>query len=263
MQPNKIVTLTTDFGQAGNYTGAVKGVLLGINPQITIVDITHEISPFNVLEAALLLNSFYQFFPRGTIHLAVVDPGVGGKRKGILIRTDDYFFVGPDNGIFSFIYDQEKVREMVNLTNSKYFLCRPSSTFHARDIFAPVSGYLSLGVKPGVFGSPTHDCYKFKLPEPVYRNDYLMGEIILIDRFGNLITNISSDLIPDESQVQVRVKNKTINHLSQYYEEEKKRRLLALIGSNNFLEIAVNQGSAQKFLKAKTGDEVKIENIKG
>ncbi len=147
MQPNKIVTLTTDFGQAGGYAGAVKGVLLGINPQIKIVDITHEISPFNILEGALLLNSFYQFFPRGTIHLVVVDPGVGGKRKGILVRTDNYFFVGPDNGVFSFIYDREKVREMINLTNSEYFLGKPSSTFHARDIFAPVSAYLSLGVK--------------------------------------------------------------------------------------------------------------------
>src|SRR3989337_124186 len=130
MQPNKIITLTTDFGQVGGYVGAVKGVLLRINPQIKIVDITHEISPFNVLEGALVLSSFYQFFPRGTIHLTVVDPGVGGKRKGILIRTDDYFFVGPDNGIFSFIYDREKVREIINITNLEYSLGKPSSTFH-------------------------------------------------------------------------------------------------------------------------------------
>jgi len=261
MQPNKIITLTTDFGQAGGYVGAVKGVLLRINPQIKIVDITHEISPFNVLEGALVLNSFYRFFPKGTIHLTVVDPGVGGKRKGVLIRTDDYFFVGPDNGIFSFIYDQEKVREMINITNLEYFLGKPSSTFHARDIFAPVSAYLSLGVKLGEFGSPTQDCYKFKLHAPVYRKDYLMGEIIYIDRFGNLVTNISSDLIRKSKRVQIRIKNKKINHLSQYYEEEKEGKLLALFGSSNFLEIAVNQGNAQKLLKAKTGDKVKIEKI--
>lgn len=261
MQPNKIITLTTDFGQAGGYAGAVKGVLLGINPQIKIVDITHEISPFNILEGTLLLNSFYQFFPRGTVHLVVVDPGVGGKRKGILVRTDNYFFVGPDNGVLSFIYDREKVREMINLTNSEYFLGKPSSTFHARDIFAPVSAYLSLGVKLGEFGSPTQGCYKFKLPEPVYRKDYLMGEIIYIDRFGNLITSINSDLIRERNKVQISIKNKKINHLSQYYEEEKEGKLLALIGSSNFLEIAVNQGSAQRLLKAKTGDKVKIEKI--
>lgn len=261
MQPNKIITLTTDFGQAGSYAGAVKGVLLGINPKIKIVEITHEISPFNILEGALLLNSFYQFFPRGTIHLVVVDPGVGGKRKGILVRTDNYFFVGPDNGVLSFIYEQEKVREMINLTNSEYFLGKPSSTFHARDIFAPVSAYLSLGVKLGEFGSPTQGCYKFKLPDPVYRKDYLMGEIIYIDRFGNLITSISSDLIQERKRVQISIKNKKINHLSQYYEEEKEGKLLALIGSSNFLEIAVNQGNAQKLLKAKTGDKVEIEKI--
>lgn len=261
MQPNKIITLTTDFGQAGSYAGAVKGVLLGINPKIKIVEITHEISPFNILEGALLLNSFYQFFPRGTIHLVVVDPGVGGKRKGILVRTDNYFFVGPDNGVLSFIYDREKVREMINLTNSEYFLGKPSSTFHARDIFAPVSAYLSLGVKLGEFGSPTQGCYKFKLPDPVYRKDYLMGEIIYIDRFGNLITSISSELIQERKRVQISIKNKKINHLSQYYEEEKEGKLLALIGSSNFLEIAVNQGNAQKLLKAETGDKVEIEKI--
>jgi S-adenosylmethionine hydrolase len=261
MQPSKIVTLTTDFGQAGGYAGAVKGVLLRINPQIKIVDITHEISPFNILEGALLLNSFYQFFPRGTIHLVVVDPGVGGKSKGILVRTDNYFFVGPDNGIFSFIYDREKVREMINLTSSEYFLGKPSSTFHARDIFAPVSAYLTLGVKSGEFGRATQDCYKFKLPNPVYRRGSLRGEIIYIDRFGNLITNISSDLIRGHKKVKISIKNKKINHLSQYYEEEKEEKLLALIGSRKFLEIAVNQGNAQKLLKVKTGDKVKIERI--
>jgi S-adenosylmethionine hydrolase len=261
MEPNKIITLATDFGQAGGYAGTLKGVLLKINPYLTVVDVTHEITCFDILEGALVLNSFYRFFPRGTIHLAVVDPGVAGKRKGILIRTDDYFFVGPDNGIFSFVYEQEKVREIVNLTSSKYFLTRPSSTFHARDIFAPVTAYLSLGVKPGEFGPAAQDCYKFELPQPVYGKDCIMGEIVYIDRFGNLITNISSDLIPNKSRMQVRFNDKKINHLSQYYEEEKKGKLLALIGSSNFLEIAVNQGSAQRTLKAKAGDKIKVEKI--
>ncbi|HVP36037.1 MAG TPA: SAM-dependent chlorinase/fluorinase [Terriglobales bacterium] len=261
MLPNKIITLTTDFGKAGGYAGAVKGVLLEINPNLKIVDVTHEVSCFNVLEGALVLNSFYQFFPKGTIHLAVVDPGVGGKRKGILIRTDNYFFVGPDNGIFSFVYEQERVRKMVNITNSEYFLRKPSSSFHARDIFAPVSAYLSLGVKPGEFGSPAQDCYKLKLPQPLYRKDHLLGEIIYIDGFGNLITNISSSLISNKSSVRIRVRSKIINHLSQYYEEEKNGKLLALIGSGNFFEISVNQGNAQRLLKAKVGDKITIENF--
>jgi len=262
MQPNKIVTLTTDFGQAGSYAGAVKGVLLGINPELRIVDITHEISPFNILEGALLLNSFYQFFPSGTIHLVVVDPGVGGKRKGILVRTDDYFFVGPDNGVFSFIYDQEKVRGMINLTNSEYFLGKPSSTFHARDIFAPVSAYLSLGINPEEFGPPAEECLKLKLPQPVQKKNRLTGEIVYIDNFGNLVTNIEANSIAKARRIQIRIKNKKLNRLNLFYEQEKKGKLLALIGSSNFLEIAVNQGDAQKLLKAKTGDKITIAKIK-
>ena len=261
MQPPKIVTLTTDFGGDGSYAGAVKGVLLKINPLLKIVDVTHEISCFDILEGALTLNSFYRFFPKGTIHLTVVDPGVGGKRKGILIGTDDYFFVGPDDGIFSFIYDQEKVREMIELTNSKYFLGTPSFTFHARDIFAPVAAYLSLGVEAGEFGQLTRHCYKLQMPAPVRTKNSLTGEIIRIDRFGNLITNISSDFISDKRRIRIRFKNKTIGRLSRFYEEEKQGKLLALIGSTNFLELAVNRGSAQKLLKAKTGDKVKIEKI--
>ncbi len=261
MQSDKIVTLTTDFGQAGGYVGAVKGVLLKINPLLRIVDVTHEISCFDILEGALVLDSFYRFFPKGTIHLVVVDPGVGGKRKGVLIKTDDYFFIGPDNGIFTFVYDQEKVREMVNLTNPEYFLGKPSSTFHARDILAPISAYLSLGVKPGEFGRTTKDCYKLKLHTPICTKDSLTGEIIHIDRFGNLITNLSPDFISDERRVQIKVKNKKINHLSRFYEEEKKGKLVALIGSSKLLEIAINQGSAQRFLKAETGDKVKIEKV--
>lgn len=262
MQPNKIVTLTTDFGQAGGYVGAVKGVLLGIAPQVKIVDITHQISPFNILEGALVLNSFYRFFPRGTIHLVVVDPGVGGKRKGILVRTDDYFFVGPDNGLFSLIYEKERIREIVNLTNSKYFLGKPSSTFHARDIFVSVSAYLSLGVKPEEFGPPAEECFKLKLPQPVKKKNRLTGEIVYIDNFGNLVTNIEANSIAKAKRIQIRIKNRKINHLNSFYEQEKKGKFLALIGSSNFLEIAVSQGSAQKLLKAETGDKITIEKVK-
>jgi len=262
MRPNGTITLTTDFGQEDGYAGAVKGVLLKINPRMKIIDVTHEVSCFNILEGALVLNSFYQFFPKGTIHLAVVDPGVGGKRKGITIMTDSYFFIGPDNGIFSFIFEKEKIRQMVDLTNSKYFLHKPSFTFHARDIFAPVSAYVSLGVELKEFGPSTKECYKLKLPQPVYKKSKLTGEIIYIDRFGNLVSNISYDLIEGAKQIRIKIGRQKIDHLSRFYEEEKERKLIALIGSNNFVEIAVNQGSAQKLLKAKVGDKVRIEKIK-
>ena len=262
MQPNGIITLTTDFGMAGSYAGTVKGVLLKINPRINIVDITHEITCFNILEGALVLSSYYQYFPKGTIHLVVVDPGVGGKRKGILIQTDNHYFIGPDNGLFSFIFEKEIIKDIFDLTNLKYFLNKPSTTFQARDIFAPVSAYLSLGVDPEEFGSVTKECYKLKLPQPVYKNDYITGEIIYIDGFGNLVSNISSDLIKEEKMVQIKIRKKKLGHLRNYYAEVKESEVIILIGSNNLLEIAVNQGSAQKILKAKTGDKITIEKIK-
>jgi S-adenosylmethionine hydrolase len=262
MQSNNILTLTTDFGKNGSYVGAVKGVLLMINPRIKIIDITHEISCFNILEGALVLNSSYLFFPKGTIHLAVVDPGVGGKRKGILIQTDNHYFIGPDNGLFSFIFEKEKIRGIFDLTNSKYFLNKPSTTFQARDVFAPVSAYLSLGVDPKEFGTMTKECYKFKLPQPVYKNDHITGEIIYIDRFGNLVSNINSNLVKEEKMVQLKIGNKKLGHLRNYYAEVKEGEIIALVGSNNLLEIAVNQGNAQKILKAKIGDKITIEKIK-
>lgn len=262
MRPNNIVTLTTDFGNKDGYVGAVKGVLLKVNPQIRVIDITQDISPFNILEGAMVLNSFYQFFPRGTIHLVVVDPGVGGKRKGVLIQTDNYFFVGPDNGVFSFVFEKEKIRQMVDLTNSRYFLHKPSSTFHARDIFAPVSAFLSLGVEIKEFGSLSRECYKFKLPQPKFRENGLSGEIIHIDRFGNLISNISSELLPEGKRIQVKIGQRRIKSLSRFYSEERKGELVALIGSSNFLEIAVNQGNAQRLLKAKIGDKITVEKLK-
>ncbi|MCJ7498069.1 MAG: SAM-dependent chlorinase/fluorinase [candidate division Zixibacteria bacterium] len=262
MPTNRMITLTTDFGNAGSYVGAVKGVLLKINPRIIIVDITHEVSCFNILEGALVLSSYYRYFPKGTIHLVVVDPGVGGKRKGILIQTDNHYFIGPDNGLFSFIFEKEKIRDIFDLTNSKYFLNKPSTTFQVRDIFAPVSAYLSLGVDPKEFGSVTKECYKLKFRKPVYKNDYITGEILYIDRFGNLVSNISSDLIKGEKMIQIKIRKKKLGHLRNYYAEVKEGEVIVLIGSNNLLEIAVNQGSAQKILKAKTGDKITIEKIK-
>jgi hypothetical protein len=263
MQPGNIITLTTDFGDKDGYVGAVKGVLLKINPNLKIMDITHDISPFNVLEGALVLNSFYRFFPRGTIHLVVVDPGVGGRRKGILIQTDNCFLVGPDNGVFSFVYEKEKIRQIVELTSSRYFLQKPSSTFHARDIFAPVSAYLSLGVEPKEFGPSSRECYKFELPQPQYRENRLRGKIIYIDRFGNLISNISSEQLPDEEErIQIKIGQRRIKGLSRFYAEKKEGELTALIGSTNFLEVAVNQGNAQRLLKAKIGDKITLEKIK-
>ena len=255
----KIITLLTDFGTKDGYIGAVKGVIKRINPQAEIVDITHDVDSYDVLGAAFALNNFYRYFPKGTIHLAVVDPGVGSLRQPILIKTKDFFFVGPDNGIFSFIYQREDLTEIIVISNKKYFLAELSSTFHARDIFAPVAAYLSLGIKIDEFGSSAKECMKFIIPQPEPEGKSLQGEIIYIDRFGNLITNIPADLLKRNKNIEIIIGKRRIKRISRSYFEIKEKGLGALIGSSDFLELAVNQGSAQKLLKAKVGDSVRID----
>jgi S-adenosylmethionine hydrolase len=255
----RIITLLTDFGTKDGYVGAVKGVIKRINPQAEIVDITHEVDSYDILGAAFALNNFYRYFPKGTIHLAVVDPGVGGLRQPILVKTKDFFFVGPDNGIFSFIYQIEEITDIIVISDQKYFLAEPSRTFHARDVFAPVAAYLSLGIKIDEFGSPAKECMKFVIPEPESRGKSLKGEIIHIDRFGNLITNIPADFLENKKHAEIRVGKGSIKGMSRSYFAIKEKELGALIGSSNFLELAVNQGSAQKLLKANVGDSVRID----
>jgi len=258
----RMITLLTDFGTESGYVGCVKGVILSINPKVQIVDITSEIKPFDAWEACFVLSNFYQYFPKDTIHLVVVDPGVGGLRKGLLIRTERYFFIGPDNGVFSYIFDKERILEIRNITSSKYFIGKPSSTFHARDIFAPVAAYLSLGVKPGEFGPDAKECYKFEIPSPQIYKDRIVGEIIYVDRFGNLVTNIdknSVDTLAKKGSFDITFKRKRIKRISLSYFEGTKKQILAVIGSSGFLEVSACEGDAQKILKAKLKDKVKIE----
>jgi S-adenosylmethionine hydrolase len=262
----KIITLLTDFDTKDGYIGAVKGVIKRINPQAEIVDITHGVDSYDVLGAAFALNNFHRYFPKGTIHLAVVDPGVGSLRQPILVKTKDFFFVGPDNGIFSFIYQREDLTDIIVISNKKYFLAEPSSTFHARDIFAPVAAYLSLGIKTDEFGPSAKECMKLIIPQPESKGKSLEGEIIHVDRFGNLITNISADLFK-KKHVEIFMGKRKIKGISRSYfeieetrsERSESKELGALIGSSGFLELAVNQGSAQKLLKAKVGDRIRID----
>jgi S-adenosylmethionine hydrolase len=255
----KIITLLTDFGTKDGYVGAVKGVIKRINPEAEIVDVTHEVESYDVPGAAFALNSSYGYFPKGTIHLAVVDPGVGSLRQPIFIRTTDFFFVGPDNGIFSFIYEREELTEIVVISNKKYFLAELSSTFHARDIFAPVAAYLSLGVETDEFGSSAKECMKLVIPEPESKGKSLKGAIIHIDRFGNLITNVRADLLKKKRSAEIAVGKRKIKGISRSYFEIGHKRLGALVGSSGFLELAVNQGSAERLLKAKVGERIVID----
>ncbi len=256
-----IVTLLTDFGMRDHYVGAMKGVILRINPTCQVVDITHQIRPQDVMEGAFVLANAFSYFPEGTVHLAVVDPEVGGERHPILIVTERYFFIGPDNGLFSLALRQEKVKEAYTINERRFFLPQISSTFHGRDIFAPVAGHLTLGVPPEKFGRRIDSFKILPLPEPIKRGEVLMGEVIHVDSFGNLITNIDRKTFLQFIQrrsVLIRAGRKTIQGLAKGYWEGKKGEPLALFGSGGFLEIAVREGSAEKRLKMKKGDRIQI-----
>ena len=256
-----IITLLTDFGTRDHYVASMKGVILGINPFCTLVDISHHVRPQDIQEGAFLLTHAFSSFPRGTIHLSVVDPGVGGPRKPILIVTSNYFFVGPDNGIFTLALHREKVKRVVHLNNKRYFLPQGSSTFHGRDLFGPVAAHLSLGVRPESFGVEI-DAWEelnFNRPEPKAKE--LAGEIIHIDTFGNLISNIDEQTLLGFTKgrpFSVKAGRVLFPGLKKGYWEGKRGEVIALIGSGGFLEISVREGNAHEKLKVKKTDRVRI-----
>jgi S-adenosylmethionine hydrolase len=254
----QIITLTTDFGTKDGYVGAVKGVIKRINPEVEIVDITHDIKPFDVLGASFVLNNFYRYFPKNTIHLVVVDPGVGGARNPLLIKSENFFFVGPDNGVFSLIYQNERITEIIVLSNKKYFLAKLSATFHARDVYAPVTAYVSLGVDIREFGTPAKECSKLIIPQPNLTTKNLVGEIIHVDNFGNLITNIGTELLDNKRITKIIVGKIEIARLAQSYFDIPTKELGAVMGSSGFLEIATNQGNAQELSKGKISTPVRV-----
>jgi S-adenosylmethionine hydrolase len=258
---NPIITLLTDFGTKDQYLASMKGVILTINPRCLLIDITHQLNPHDIEEGAFLLASAYSYFPRGTIHLSVVDPEVGGRRNPILLVTQDYFFVGPDNGLFTLVARMEKVKQVVVLTQKKYFLPKVSSTFHGRDIFAPVAAHLSLGIKPNAFGQGINSLKELKFQKPVAKEGKLLGEVVHIDAFGNLISNIEEGRLLRFIQNRpfaIRAGKKVISGLKKGYWEGKNGELIALSGSGGFLEISVREGNAQKMLKVKKGDPIQI-----
>jgi S-adenosylmethionine hydrolase len=269
-----IITLTTDFGLADGYVAAMKGVVLGINPEARLVDICHSIKPQNISQAAFVLSTAYEFFPPRTIHLVVVDPGVGTERRAIIVRTPAADFVTPDNGVLSYVIQQYPAKsadvsgqqlelgsglEAVAITKSQFWRSTVSSTFHGRDIFAPVAAYLSLGLPLTDFGEAITSLTVLPLPQPYQAPDgTLVGHILHIDNFGNLITSIKSSDLPQKVQaIEVEVGNETISGLNRNYGTGE--RLLALIGSSGRLEISLKEGDASTFLKAAVGDEVKIK----
>jgi len=256
-----IITLLTDFGTKDHYVASMKGVILNINPQCLLIDITHQVRPHDIREGAFILANAYSYFPKGTIHLSVVDPGVGGARKPLLIVTQNYCFVGPDNGLFTMITQKECVKQIIALDKRKYHLSKVSTTFHGRDIFAPVAAHLSLGIKPNALGHKIDSLVWLGFEGPFIKEGKLLGEILHIDAFGNLVSNIDERKLFRFIQSRpfvIRAGRKAISGLKKGYWEGKKGEPIALLGSGGFLEICVREGSAQKMLKAKRGDPIQI-----
>ncbi len=256
-----IITLLSDFGYKDHYVGVMKGVILSINPSVNIVDISHGVAPQNVIHGALLLNQAYAYFPPGTIHVAVVDPGVGTTRKPILICAENCYFVGPDNGIFGLIYPQLNKYTVYELTNKHYFLRPENSTFHGRDIFAPVAAHLSQGVSPAELGHEYRTFQSTSLPAPTMEQAILSGTIIYSDTFGNLVTNISSRYLPSpmgRGCLRVRAKGLAVSGICRNYEDVEKGNPLAIIGSFGLIELSVREGNASSLFGLREGDPVMV-----
>lgn len=260
-----IITLLTDFGAADYFVGALKGAILSVNARAQIVDITHEIPAHDVRAGAFTLLAAYGAFPPGTIHVAVVDPGVGGSRRPILVATQSHFFVGPDNGIFSYVCEVEPGVRVYQLTNEKFFRAHVSATFHGRDIFAPVAAALSNNVPPAAFGELIEDRVRLAPLAPVRdAGASWSAEIIHIDRFGNLITNITRrELAGGEfaEGLRLEIGGREISSFRRFYAEETggaAGELFAIWGSAGFLEIAANCDSAARLLRAERGQAVRL-----
>lgn len=260
--PSLLITLTTDFGLRDPYVAEMKAVILSINPGATIVDITHEIEKFDVRMGAYVLASASPFFSKGTVHVAVVDPGVGTRRRPILIQTKHSFYIGPDNGLLVLPAKTQGIEHVYEITNRKLMLPQISRTFHGRDIFAPAAAHLTKGIPTEEFGPEIHEITTPEFTKVTQRKNMLIGEVLHIDGFGNIITNLTEKELRQlniKDVVHVALKNFELKlRLCKAYAEAKPRELLAIIGSHNFLEISINQGNAANKFKTRTGDKIKL-----
>jgi S-adenosylmethionine hydrolase len=257
-----ILTLTTDFGTKDGFVGTLKGVIWSICPPAQIADISHSISPQNVLEGAFALWRAYAFFPSGTIHLAVIDPGVGTSRRPVAMQLGEHFFVGPDNGLFTpMLEDAEQQGELpkiVHLTNQKYFLQEISRTFHGRDIFAPVAAYLANGVPLADLGPYIHDPVRLQMPKPEKTPDGWRAHVTVIDVFGNLTTDLPAVAMTGIKNVTIHIHGREVRELVTSYGEKRTGELVALVDSENYIEVAIVNGSAAKILGAQVGEIIEV-----
>jgi S-adenosylmethionine hydrolase len=255
-----IITLTSDFGLLDPYVGIMKGVILGIAPHARLVDLTHEIPPQQILEGIFALESAEAYFPLGTIHLAVVDPGVGSSRRALLVTTPRAAFVGPDNGLFSPFLDQAGAAAWV-LDRPEHWLAEPSQTFHGRDIFAPVAGALAAGILPRELGSRVGDAVRVALPEPARGgNGEIAGCVMHVDRFGNLMTNVPGEWLAGGQWV-CQVGGAAIKGPSSTYAAVEPGQLILLVSSGGKAEVAMRDGSAAERLAVRSGAQVRLKKM--
>ncbi|MEP6923322.1 MAG: SAM-dependent chlorinase/fluorinase [Pyrinomonadaceae bacterium] len=263
-----LITLLTDFGTRDYFVGAMKGAVLSVNPEAAIVDITHHSPPHNIRAAAFTLFAAHSTFPKDTIHVCVVDPGVGSERRAILAITDNYLFVAPDNGVLSLIYAQEPNVRVFHITNDRFFRQPVSTTFHGRDIFAPVAGALSRGVLPAELGEETRDFVRFEVIKPRQLDEHtVQAEIVHIDHFGNCITNFRHEDLPTDfhaHNLTAEIGNQKISKMQNFFAQAvRDGELFMIFGSAGFLEIVVFQHSAAKLLKAEIGERVLLKRATG
>jgi S-adenosylmethionine hydrolase len=251
-----ILTLTTDFGLSGHYVGSMKGVILGICPVTLIVDISHQVSPYAIAEGAFLIAQAYRTFPRGTVHVVVVDPGVGSERRPILMEAAGQYFVAPDNGVLGMILAREKHKVRV-ISNPRYFRQPVSQTFHGRDIFAPAGAHIASGVRLSCFGKVIADYVRPSFAEPRQTGpDAWAGEILTVDRFGNVVTNFPADDFPRFAELAIGGAN--VGRLVHSYAEAPEGELVVIAGSSGYLEVSLNQGSAAGKIGCRAGDPCHI-----
>jgi hypothetical protein len=262
-----IITLTTDFGLKDPYGAEMKAVILNISPNATIIDITHQIEKYNTRMAAYILASASPYFPKGTIHIAIVDPQVGTQRRAICIETKNGYYLGPDNGVLALAAKTTETKHVYQITNPKIMMPRISSTFHGRDIFSPAAAHLANGTPPTQLGPRIRNIVTPKFAKITRTKTTLTGEVIHVDDFGNIITNIEEKHLhttEPEKMVKLKINNRNLRiKFSNTYAKVKPKQPLALIGSHNFLEISINKGNAAKAYSIKAGDKISIYRTQG
>lgn len=254
----------TDFGEDDFFVASLKGVILKINPSVWIIDITHRIPSFDIQTTGFILLASYKYFPPQTVFLVVVDPGVGSERKILLARTKEYYFIAPDNGVLSFVLEEEKVEDLREITNEKYFLAYLSHTFEGRDRMAPAAAWISKGVSCSELGPAKTSFEKLDVEKPQLVGTEIVGHVLYKDKFGNLITDIPARMVEgiggkaDKKGIELIIRGKKISSFTQSYSSAKKGELLFLVGSVGTIEIAAREESASEKLKAGVGDEVRV-----